>query len=294
MCLYEQKELTFLHGKFQLELRILLCQWCASLFTCWSRAPWTFRKSRKWRGLGRKWSPIFAPISRWRKTWTWWTLRLVCWWKTGSLCRLAFPSLCPRIERHRRQVEGSHCFCRLITLMLVSFWKDVVSHNKKMKTKKNKASKVDLNAGDRLGIKGLNKGKRRKLEAYQHLFYLLQVMTQWVKLSLIIPRHEARRLMRYSGVVEDRPWSCSFLSSLHFRPIHPTWPSWSSRCPKISPLSLWTLWSSPCTTTHLTRGRNTCCSNSLRQLWRRKSSKNWWLKWCSTTVTSPHSLMPLP
>lgn len=47
-----------------------------------------------------------------------------------------------------------------------------------MKTKKNKASKVDLTAGDRLGIKGLNKGKRRKLEAYQHLFYLLQVMTQ--------------------------------------------------------------------------------------------------------------------
>lgn len=58
------------------------------------------------------------------------------------------------------------------------FLKDVVSHNKKMKTKKNKASKVDLTAGDRLGIKGLNKGKRRKLEAYQHLFYLLQVMTQ--------------------------------------------------------------------------------------------------------------------
>lgn len=56
--------------------------------------------------------------------------------------------------------------------------KDVVSHNKKMKTKKNKASKVDLTAGDRLGIKGLNKGKRRKLEAYQHLFYLLQVTTQ--------------------------------------------------------------------------------------------------------------------
>lgn len=38
-----------------------------------------------------------------------------------------------------------------------------------------KASSEDLAAGERLGIKGLSKGKRRKLEAYQHLFYLLQV-----------------------------------------------------------------------------------------------------------------------
>lgn len=49
-----------------------------------------------------------------------------------------------------------------------------------MKSKKNKASKDDLTAGDRLGIKGLNKGKRRRLEAYQHLFYLLQVMHKCV------------------------------------------------------------------------------------------------------------------
>lgn len=45
-----------------------------------------------------------------------------------------------------------------------------------MKSKKNKAGKDDLTGGDRLGIKGLSKGKRRKLEAYQHLFYLLQVL----------------------------------------------------------------------------------------------------------------------
>lgn len=45
-----------------------------------------------------------------------------------------------------------------------------------MKNKKNKESKDDLTTGDRQGIKGLNKGKRRKLEAYQHLFYLLQVI----------------------------------------------------------------------------------------------------------------------
>lgn len=45
-----------------------------------------------------------------------------------------------------------------------------------MKNKKNKTSKDGLTAGDKLGIKGLNKSKRRKLEAYQHLFYLLQVI----------------------------------------------------------------------------------------------------------------------
>lgn len=49
-----------------------------------------------------------------------------------------------------------------------------------MKSKKNKDSKMDLTAGERLGIKGLNKGKRRKLEAYQHLFYLLQVIPKCV------------------------------------------------------------------------------------------------------------------
>lgn len=57
------------------------------------------------------------------------------------------------------------------------FLKDVVSHNKKMNTKKVK-SEMDLTTGDKLGIKGLSKGKRRKLEAYQHLFYLLQVIQE--------------------------------------------------------------------------------------------------------------------
>lgn len=45
-----------------------------------------------------------------------------------------------------------------------------------MKNKKSKTSKEDLTGGEKLGIKGLSKGKRRKLEAYQHLFYLLQVI----------------------------------------------------------------------------------------------------------------------
>uniref|UniRef100_A0AAQ5XAQ2 IQ motif containing GTPase activating protein 2 n=1 Tax=Amphiprion ocellaris TaxID=80972 RepID=A0AAQ5XAQ2_AMPOC len=73
---------------------------------------------------------------------------------------------------------------------------DVVSHNKKMKTKKNKASKDDLAGGDKLGIKGLSKGKRRKLEAYQHLFYLLQTNpTYLAKLIFQMPQNKSTKFM---------------------------------------------------------------------------------------------------
>lgn len=41
-----------------------------------------------------------------------------------------------------------------------------------------KEGKLDSTGGDTLGIKGLNMVKRKKLEAYQHLFYLLQVITK--------------------------------------------------------------------------------------------------------------------
>ncbi|KAF3850925.1 hypothetical protein F7725_012697 [Dissostichus mawsoni] len=73
---------------------------------------------------------------------------------------------------------------------------DVVSHNKKMKNKKNKASKDDLTTGDRQGIKGLNKGKRRKLEAYQHLFYLLQTNPHYLaKLIFQMPQNKSTKFM---------------------------------------------------------------------------------------------------
>ncbi|TDH12710.1 hypothetical protein EPR50_G00049690 [Perca flavescens] len=72
---------------------------------------------------------------------------------------------------------------------------DVVSHNKKM-NKKNKASKEDLTTGDRLGIKGLSKGKRRKLEAYQHLFYLLQTNPPYLaKLIFQMPQNKSTKFM---------------------------------------------------------------------------------------------------
>uniref|UniRef100_A0A8D3D219 IQ motif containing GTPase activating protein 2 n=1 Tax=Scophthalmus maximus TaxID=52904 RepID=A0A8D3D219_SCOMX len=59
-----------------------------------------------------------------------------------------------------------------------------------------KTSKDDLTAGDRLGIKGLNKGKRRKLEAYQHLFYLLQTNpSHLAKLIFQMPQNKSTKFM---------------------------------------------------------------------------------------------------
>lgn len=52
---------------------------------------------------------------------------------------------------------------------------EVVFHCKKL-TKKNKEQLSDMMVLDKQkGLKALSKEKRQKLEAYQHLFYLLQV-----------------------------------------------------------------------------------------------------------------------
>ncbi|KAL7836605.1 hypothetical protein AOLI_G00278890 [Acnodon oligacanthus] len=73
---------------------------------------------------------------------------------------------------------------------------DVVSLSKKMKTKKNKMSKEDLAMGDKQGIKGLSKEKRRRLEAYQHLFYLLQTNPSYLaKLIFQMPQNKSTKFM---------------------------------------------------------------------------------------------------
>ncbi|XP_037537000.1 ras GTPase-activating-like protein IQGAP2 [Nematolebias whitei] len=73
---------------------------------------------------------------------------------------------------------------------------DVVTHNKKMKNEKDKASKDEQTGGDGLGIKGLSKGKRRKLEAYQHLFYLLQTNPSYLaKLIFQMPQNKSTKFM---------------------------------------------------------------------------------------------------
>uniref|UniRef100_A0AAX7U9V2 IQ motif containing GTPase activating protein 2 n=1 Tax=Astatotilapia calliptera TaxID=8154 RepID=A0AAX7U9V2_ASTCA len=49
---------------------------------------------------------------------------------------------------------------------------------------------------NRLGIKGLSKGKRRKLEAYQHLFYLLQTNPSYLaKLIFQMPQNKSTKFM---------------------------------------------------------------------------------------------------
>ncbi|XP_059910217.1 ras GTPase-activating-like protein IQGAP2 [Gadus macrocephalus] len=70
---------------------------------------------------------------------------------------------------------------------------DVVSHSKKMK---NKKSNEEPDAADRYGIKGLSKDKRRKLEAYQHLFYLLQTNPSYLaKLIFQMPQNKSTKFM---------------------------------------------------------------------------------------------------
>lgn len=147
----------------------------------------------------------------------------------------------------------------------------MVSHNKKMKDMK-KEGRVDSTGGDTLGIKGLNMVKRKKLEAYQHLFYLLQVMTKRVQL---VGQWWAQQKKSHIGrMISGLTLTLNSPSALRLalRPTRTTWPSSSSRCRKTSPPSSWPTWSSPCTTTPPTSGKNTCCSSFSRRLWRRKLS----------------------
>lgn len=72
---------------------------------------------------------------------------------------------------------------------------DVVSHSKKL-NKKGKGQADELVTGDKQGIKGLSKEKRKKLEAYQHLFYLLQTNpTYLAKLIFQMPQNKSTKFM---------------------------------------------------------------------------------------------------
>ncbi|NXP39937.1 IQGA2 protein, partial [Leiothrix lutea] len=59
---------------------------------------------------------------------------------------------------------------------------DVVLHSKKL-NKKSKSQLEEMVMVDKQGIKGLSKERRKKLEAYQHLFYLLQ--SRWRFLGVV-------------------------------------------------------------------------------------------------------------
>ncbi|XP_019373263.1 PREDICTED: ras GTPase-activating-like protein IQGAP2 isoform X5 [Gavialis gangeticus] len=72
---------------------------------------------------------------------------------------------------------------------------DVVLHSKKL-NKKSKNQVEEMVTGDKQGIKGLNKERRKKLEAYQHLFYLLQTNpTYLAKLIFQMPQNKSTKFM---------------------------------------------------------------------------------------------------
>ncbi|MBZ3877267.1 Ras GTPase-activating-like protein IQGAP3, partial [Sciurus carolinensis] len=73
---------------------------------------------------------------------------------------------------------------------------EVVSHCKKL-TKKNKEQLSDMMVLDKQkGLKSLSKEKRQKLEAYQHLFYLLQTQPIYLaKLIFQMPQNRTTRFM---------------------------------------------------------------------------------------------------
>uniref|UniRef100_A0A8C1RKU0 IQ motif containing GTPase activating protein 3 n=1 Tax=Cyprinus carpio TaxID=7962 RepID=A0A8C1RKU0_CYPCA len=73
---------------------------------------------------------------------------------------------------------------------------EVVSHCKKL-TKKNKEQLSDMMALDKhKGLKALSKEKRDKLEAYQHLFYLLQTQPLYLaQLIFLMPQNKSTRFM---------------------------------------------------------------------------------------------------
>ncbi|KAJ7335864.1 hypothetical protein JRQ81_013805 [Phrynocephalus forsythii] len=72
---------------------------------------------------------------------------------------------------------------------------DVVSHSKKL-NKKSKNQVEEMVTGDKQGIKGLSKERRKKLEAYQHLFYLLQTNPSYLaKLIFQMPQNKSTKFM---------------------------------------------------------------------------------------------------
>uniref|UniRef100_A0A8C0FU40 IQ motif containing GTPase activating protein 2 n=1 Tax=Bubo bubo TaxID=30461 RepID=A0A8C0FU40_BUBBB len=72
---------------------------------------------------------------------------------------------------------------------------DVVLHNKKL-NKKSRSQLEEMVMVDKQGIKGLSKERRKKLEAYQNLFYLLQTNpTYLAKLIFQMPQNKSTKFM---------------------------------------------------------------------------------------------------
>ncbi|XP_076842837.1 ras GTPase-activating-like protein IQGAP3 [Brachyhypopomus gauderio] len=115
----------------------------------------------------------------------------------GELLRLREEVV--RTIRSNRQLEADLDLMDLKIGLLVRnrvTLQEVVSHHKKL-TKKNKEELSDMMALEKhKGLKSLSKDKREKLEAYQHLFYLLQTQPSYLaQLIFLMPQNKSTRFM---------------------------------------------------------------------------------------------------
>ncbi|XP_046891515.1 ras GTPase-activating-like protein IQGAP3 [Hypomesus transpacificus] len=115
----------------------------------------------------------------------------------GELLRLREEVV--RTIRSNRQLEADLDLMDLKIGLLVRnrvTLQEVVSHCKKL-TKKNKEQLSDMMALEKSkGLKALSKDKRDKLEAYQHLFYLLQTQPLYLaQLIFLMPQNKTTNFM---------------------------------------------------------------------------------------------------
>nr|XP_009665959.1 PREDICTED: ras GTPase-activating-like protein IQGAP3 [Struthio camelus australis] len=118
-------------------------------------------------------------------------------WKESELLRL-LQEVVKRI-RASRQLESDLDLMDIKIGLLVKnriTLQEVVSHCKKL-TKKNKEQLSEMMAIDKQkGLKSLSKEKRQKLEAYQHLFYLLQTQPGYLaRLIFKMPQNKSTKFM---------------------------------------------------------------------------------------------------
>ncbi|XP_068778364.1 ras GTPase-activating-like protein IQGAP3 isoform X1 [Struthio camelus] len=118
-------------------------------------------------------------------------------WEESELLRLR-EEVVKRI-RASRQLESDLDLMDIKIGLLVKnriTLQEVVSHCKKL-TKKNKEQLSEMMAIDKQkGLKSLSKEKRQKLEAYQHLFYLLQTQPGYLaRLIFKMPQNKSTKFM---------------------------------------------------------------------------------------------------
>ena len=88
-----------------------------------------------------------------------------------------------------KQIRG--VICHVVTCLK---FQDVISQNKTLK--KYRDSSSTLSVGGNSGLKALSKQSRERLEAYQHLFYLLQTNpTYLAKLIFEMPQSRTTKFM---------------------------------------------------------------------------------------------------